>query len=100
MTTPQPWSPPMTSTAMRISLSHQRHLAPVPWNGSSLGLNCHDLPAFVIAAGGADPMRDIWSRTLGTGAELRHGHDAVVSSAHALAASGRFSLWDTHNFAF
>jgi hypothetical protein len=68
----------------------------MPWNGSSLGLNRQDLAAFVIAAGGADPMRDIRSRALGTSAELRDGHDAIVSAAHALAASGRFSLWDTH----
>jgi len=42
-------------------------------------------------------MRHIGSGTLRTGAELRHGHYAIVSAAHALTAFRRFSLGDTHN---
>lgn len=59
--------------------------------------DCQDLSAFVIAAGRTNTVRHIGCRALRASAKLRQSHYAVVRAAHALAASGRFSLRNTHN---
>src|SRR5438105_2087143 len=103
MTTPQPWSPPMTSTAIRISwpgygnLPLAAHCSPAPTERSSPGCDGEDLAPLVVPAGRANPVRHVRRRALRASAQLRNGHHAVVRAAHSLTASGRFSFRDTHN---
>src|SRR6266581_956618 len=95
ITTPHPWSPPMTSTAIRIKMLRTRtELPPAPGNGLTAGGDGDDLASLVVPASGAYPVRHIWRGALRTSAELRQPQDAVVRPAHALAAFGRFSLRD------
>lgn len=61
-------------------------MAPCGRSGSGSSSDGEDLAAFVVTAGGADPVRNVRGGALRTGAELRHGHDAIVSAAHALTA--------------
>ena len=95
MTTPQPWSPPMTSTAIRITEGRGSGAALRVRNSGSGG-DGDDLAPLVVAAGGANPVRHVRGRALRTGAELRQGQHAVIRAAHALAAFRWFSLGNTH----
>src|SRR2546423_5046106 len=104
MTTPQPWSPPMTSTAIRISWPGHGNLplaaphCPSPPAGrSGSGGHGDDLAALVVATGRANPVGHVRRRALRASAELRDRHHAVIRAAHSLTASGRFSFRDTHN---
>ena len=99
MTTPQPWSPPMTSTAIRITKRAQR-AGPALLTSIGSGSDGDHLASLVITAGRADPVGHIGCRALRAGAELRQRQHAVVSAAHALAALRRFSLWNAHKFRF
>ena len=63
---------------------------------SAPGCHADDLSAFIKPARGADPMWDVGSIALRAPAQLREGHDTVVSAAHALPAPGRFSFRNTH----
>jgi len=56
------------------------------FEGSGCCFDGNDLPAFIKTASGADPVRDIRSRALRAGAELRHLHGAIVGSTHPLTA--------------
>src|SRR5207247_10446195 len=98
MTTPQPWSPPITSTAIRIKMESTRNLAgPRPGrSGSAAGSHRNHLASLVIAAGGAHPVRHVRGGALGARAQLGQPQHAVIRPAHALAAFGWFSLGNTH----
>src|SRR5260221_11642762 len=98
MTTCGPRSPPITSTLMRIkeksAESHElgAHPQVVPVRKHLLNQLCSgsdgkDLTSFVVAAGWADPMRNIRGRTLRAGRELRQRQNAVVNSSLPLPAS-------------
>src|SRR2546423_10499978 len=93
----------MTSTTIRIKQKSAEGKSPHPRSEtgcSGQGLDGHHLAALVVATGGTDPMRNIRSRALRAGAQLRQFEHAIVCPAHALAASGGFSLGYTHKFAF
>jgi hypothetical protein len=90
-----------------VVATHDIHCNSHNWpdaeNGSSTpaesltpGCDAQNLASFVVAASRANPVGDIRRGALGAGAQLGHGHDAVVSAAHALTASRRFSFRDTH----
>src|SRR5438128_2634021 len=97
MTTPHPWSPPMTSTAIRINGKSAADVRPgrAPRQLCSCR-HCDHLAALVEAAGGADPVRDVGGCALWAGAELGKFHHAVVGPAHTLAARRGFSFGNAH----
>jgi hypothetical protein len=64
---------------------------------SSAGRDTQYLTAFIIAAGGANPMRHIRRGALRADTQLRQLQHAVVSTAHALPAVRWFAFWNTHN---
>jgi hypothetical protein len=71
---------------------------PRSWSLCS-GSDRDNLASFVEAAGRANPVRDIRSRALRAGAELRKFEHAVVSPPHPHAAFRRFSFRNAHKFA-
>src|SRR5262245_9827295 len=85
MTTAQPWSPPMTSTAIRINEKSAGGRRRVLNRSASRG-DAEYLAAFIITARRANPVRHVWSGALGASAELRQSQHAVVSAAHTLTA--------------
>ncbi len=100
MTTPGPWSPPITSTAIRIKKkSAEEPLCRAP---KRLGrrFDCDDLTALVKAAGRAYPVGDIGRRALraGAAAHLRHGQLAIIGAAHALTAVRWLAFGYSHTF--
>jgi hypothetical protein len=97
MTTPQPWSPPMTSTAMRIKSNRRTGKSrPAPTSGP--GGYGEDLTSLVVAAGRANPVRNVRGGALRTGAELGQFEHAIVGAAHSLTAFGRLAFGYTHRF--
>lgn len=99
MTTPHPWSPPMTSTAIRIKQESAGKRQPSPHFQTgrlSQRLHRNHLSSLVEATGRADAVWHIRSRTLRAGAELGQGQHAVISPALTLTTSGRFSLGYAH----
>src|SRR5438270_581317 len=108
-TTPHPWSPPMTSTTIRINQKSAGHepliLIPsraegqsAPAQGLCRSFDRDNVASLIVAAGGADPVRNIGGGTLRAGAQLRQLEHAIVGPPHPLAALGRFTLGYTHNF--
>src|SRR5882672_509757 len=100
MTTPIPWSPPMTSTTIRINGKSAEQLPPEPRSRSLCpSRDRNDLAPFVEPARRTDPVRHIRSRALGAGAELRELEHAVVSPPHFHATGRWFSFRNAHKFA-
>src|SRR5258708_2098201 len=97
ITTPQPWSPPITSSAIRIKDGQN---AAVPHSArkgrSGLGGDGNNLAAPVKTAGRAHPVWHVRRRALRAGAQLRQLQNAVISSPHTLAALRRFTLGYAH----
>src|SRR5438552_13343208 len=101
MTTSHPWSPPMTSTTIRINKkerSGHNSLSALSDLNSGDGLDRQDLAALVEPAGGTDPVWNVGGGALRAGAQLRQFQNAVIGPAHALTTAGWFTLGDTHNF--
>src|SRR5262249_38330244 len=95
ITTPHPWSPPITSRAIRLRWTRRAERQTRPSAGSSAGRDRDDLASLVKPARRAHPVRHIRRRTLRTGAQLRQSQHAVVGAAHPLTALGRFTFGDT-----
>src|SRR6478609_2606476 len=87
MATAQPWSPPMTSNAIRIAERTwlRRGEAPVrqPLRAS---VDSQDLTALVKTTRRTNPMWHIRCGALRTGAQLRQLQNAVVRPTHTHAA--------------
>src|SRR5690349_17702511 len=97
MTTSQPWSPPMTSTAIRIKQKERggQNQATLFWkSGESLDRN--HLPSVIKTASRANPMRHKRRRALGALGQLGEFKHAVVGAAHPLAASRGFTFRYAH----
>src|SRR5215831_3185195 len=86
----------MTSTAIRIRC--KAVAAPLLEKRSAAGRHGHDLASLIIATCRADAVWYVGRGALGASAQLRQAQHAVIRSAHALAASRRLSLGDTHKF--
>src|SRR5208283_3528462 len=96
MTTAHPWSPPMTSTAIRIGNGDLRSRTAHRHARRSAGVDRQYLAALVVTACRTDPVRDVRLGALRTFADLRELQHAVVSTAHAHPALRRFTFWNAH----
>jgi len=91
MTTSHPWSPPITSTTIRINKSKERrgHNSPSALSDLNSGdrLDCEDLAAFVESTGGTDPVWNEGCGALRAGGQLWQFQDTVIGPAHALTTA-------------
>ncbi len=98
MTTPQPWSPPITSTAIRIDEIKSAEKFPRRKTELLACVDRQNLASLVITTGRADPVRHMRLGALRTFADLRQFQHAVISTTHFLPARRRFTFWNAHKF--